>query len=201
MPLRAVSEFDLRVYLDDVLNQDDFRTAKPAAALLASLGRFFAYLAARTSAPISCPWAESVLDELAAFDQRRRGISELFFHGGSVAHCRQAMYDALTARLLVANILVSDSDLVTAWAGPFEREVEYQVQRLWLVWRDEIVRSETTRRDAVLRALCERQARWEATPNPSVNGRTPREVIEAERRVFTPELPMARPLRAPKSHR
>jgi hypothetical protein len=56
------------------------------------------------------------------------------------------------------------------------------VQRRWLIWRDEAIRGGIADPREVRLAAIERQLQWEEMPHPRLNGRTPLQVIQAERR-------------------
>ncbi|MDP9348048.1 MAG: MbcA/ParS/Xre antitoxin family protein, partial [Gemmatimonadota bacterium] len=60
--------------------------------------------------------------------------------------------------------------------------LERELQRHWLIWRDEAIRGGLFRPDEVRRAALDRQMEWEQTPHPRLGGRTPLDAIQEERR-------------------
>jgi len=66
--------------------------------------------------------------------------------------------------------------------GLTEAELNDELQRRWLLWRDELIRAGTDRPGALADALLERQVAWETTPHPALAGKTPVEAVQAERR-------------------
>jgi hypothetical protein len=66
--------------------------------------------------------------------------------------------------------------------GAGEAGLEHEVQRRWLFWRDEAIRGGIHDPREVRLAAIERQLQWEELPHPRLDGRTPLQVIQAERR-------------------
>ena len=62
-----------------------------------------------------------------------------------------------------------------------EAELDDELQRHWLLWRDELIRSGLRQSDEVRAVLKQREAKWLTTPHPRCDGRTPVDAIEAER--------------------
>ena len=65
--------------------------------------------------------------------------------------------------------------------GIVEDDLSHELQRRWLIWRDEEIHAGLVDRDHVRAALVRRQREWETTVHPQLDGRTPVEAIEAER--------------------
>ncbi len=63
-----------------------------------------------------------------------------------------------------------------------EATLERELQRRWLLWRDEVIRSGVREPEAVRAALIPRQREWEKTPRPELKGKTPLQAIKEERR-------------------
>jgi hypothetical protein len=145
-----------------------------------TLRRFFAFLA--ESEGIVCPWAETILSDRATYEERRRSFPGGFFWDEEV----QDWIAELTADL-DARAFLPDSGLAggEAWGeamGPTEARLQDELERRWLVWRDELLASTGRIRLGRLRAaLVTRQRNWETTPHPALGGKTPVEAILAER--------------------
>jgi hypothetical protein len=65
--------------------------------------------------------------------------------------------------------------------GHQEAGLEQEVQRRWLLWRDEVIRGGIADPREVRLAAIERQLQWEEIPHPRLNGRTPLQAARAER--------------------
>lgn len=180
VPLAAVHEFDLRSFLYDWYPRKVRTSAADARAMPGTLQRFFAFLA--ESEGIVCPWAEVILSDRATCEERRRSFPGGFFWDEGV----QDWIAELTADL-DARAFLPDSGLAggEAWGeamGPTEARLQDELERRWLVWRDELLASAGRIRPGRLRAaLVTRQRDWETTPHPALGGKTPVEAILAER--------------------
>jgi hypothetical protein len=189
VPVRAVTEYDLRSFLFDLYPRK-YRDARGRVeAMPVSLTRFFRFLAEREG--IVCPWAEPVLAERDAYAERLESFPGGFWWDEGVAEWRAALLADLVDRALAHWPLHADG---TPWGptlGPVEAELEREVQRRWLLWRDEVIRGGATDPQEVREALVRRQVGWETTPHPRL-GRTPLVAIGAERRArpAPPALPL-----------
>ncbi|HEX9563958.1 MAG TPA: hypothetical protein VF981_08305 [Gemmatimonadaceae bacterium] len=188
IPLRSVSEFDLRVFLHDWVHRKVVMPDDLAFTVLPSLQRFFQYLETRLPNGIRCPWAQPLLADRALFRQRLETFPGGFIFDTSVQVWRSELTDVLQAHVLVPEPIDPDTDNGTGLAGTLESDLLEVLQRRWLVWRDELIRAGTTDRDAVLRALLEKHARWQASPNAIAGGRTPRDAVRDERRRLQSQL-------------
>lgn len=179
VPLRAVTEYDLRVFLHDWVHRKVVMSNEDAAGVPASIGRFFEYLAEREG--IVCPWAAPLIGDSASYRYRRASFPGGFWWDPGVEEWRAQLGSSLIARALVPE--TSDPDGVGGGAtmGVTEAALEAELQRLWLLWRDELIRSGLTERHAVVEALLGRQASWERTPNAIAHGATPRTAVANER--------------------
>ena len=182
VPLRAVSEYDLRVFLHDWIHRKAVMPDDLAFTVLPSLERFFEFLATRPHNRISCPWAQPLLADRALFRRRRETSPGRSFFDTSIQEWRAEVTEALLAHALVPEPIDSDTDNGTGLMGALESDLMAELQRQWLVWRDELIRAGTTDREAVVTALLERQARWESAPNAKAGGRAPRNAVRDERR-------------------
>lgn len=180
LPYRAVTEYELRVFLHDFVHRKAQMSDEAAYEIPGALRRFFDFLAECEG--IVCPWAAAVIDDAETFRRRRSTFPGGFWWDPGVAEWRQELVEALTARALVPSTLDDDDIGGPPTVGPVEARLLDQLQRLWLIWRDEIIRAGTTAYDDVVDELIERQDRWQATPNPLTNGATPRSAVAKERK-------------------
>lgn len=182
IPLRAASEYDLRLFLHDWVHRKVVMPDDLAFTMQPSLERFFEYLATRPRNQISCPWAQPLLLDRALFRRRRETFPGGFYLDTSIQKWRAEVTEALLAHALVPEPIDSETNNGTGLMGALESDLLDELQRQWLVWRDELIRAGTTDREAVVSALLERQARWEAAPNAKAGGRAPRNAVRDERR-------------------
>ncbi|MEW5927133.1 MAG: SEC-C metal-binding domain-containing protein [Gemmatimonadota bacterium] len=173
VPVRAVTEYDLRLFLYDWYPRkvQDGRTR--ALAVPTSLRRFFAFLAEEEG--ISCPWADPVLRDREAFETRYDEFPGGFWWDEEVQDWRAELYDDLEERVLIPEPLGGGEAGDTM--GPAEAMLWGELQRRWLLWRDEVVRAGTGEPDAVRRELARRQREWERTPHPEHRGKSPLQVV------------------------
>ncbi|MGQ0643122.1 MAG: DUF7309 domain-containing protein [Gemmatimonadaceae bacterium] len=173
----AVTEFDLREFLYHWYPRKVMDTEAAASAVCGSLRRFFAFLAEVEA--IECPWADAILRDRDAFFAMwyaSRGIGPDGSDENWVA--------PFTADLEYRLLLPADDAEAIVWGGMMgrvESDLFDAMQRLWLKWRDEIIRGGTTERNAVHDALIARQRAWAHTPNALVAGETPVHAVEKER--------------------
>ncbi|HEU4585010.1 MAG TPA: SEC-C metal-binding domain-containing protein [Gemmatimonadaceae bacterium] len=183
IPLRAATEYDLRVFLYDWFPRKMVVSATDARSLPGSLKRFFSYLAAFEG--IEYPWAYSILRDVDAFMERWESFPGGHWWDDEVGEWRSYLYANLAARGFLHDMGRGPEGGVR-WAaidgmmGPVEAELDAALQRLWLIWREEEIRRGTRKPEAVEAALAPRQHEWESTPNVITDGATPAEAIARE---------------------
>lgn len=182
VPVRAVSEYDLRAFLHDWIHRKVVMPDELAFGIPASIGRLFEFLAARSHDRIICPWAPPLLADEAMFRHRRETFPGRLVAGERYQEWHEEAMEALWARVLVPEPIASDADSVGNLVGSSEADLLDSLQRQWLIWRDDLIRQGTTERAAVVKALLARKTHWERLPNPLAAGRTPSDVVRAERR-------------------
>jgi hypothetical protein len=183
IPLRAATEYDLRVFLYDWFPRKTIVSATDARSLPGSLKRFFSYLAEFEG--IEYPWAESILRDVDVFMERWESFPGGHWWDDEVGDWRSDLYANLAARGFLHD-MGSGSEGGVQWAaidgvlGPVEAELDAALQRRWLIWREEEILRGTTKPEAVEAALALRQHEWELTPNSLTDGATPAEAIAHE---------------------
>lgn len=183
IPLRAATEYDLRVFLYDWFPGKTIESATDARSLPGSLKRFFSYLAEFEG--IEYPWAESILRDVDVFMERWESFPGGHWWDDEVEDWRSDLYANVAARGFLHDMGRGSAGAVQ-WAaidgvmGPVEAELDAALQRRWLIWREEEILRGTTRPEAVEAALSVRQHEWESTPNVLTQGATPAEAIAHE---------------------
>ncbi len=173
----GVTEFDLREFLYNWYPRKVMASEQEARGVLGSLRRFFSFLAEVDG--IECPWADQVLRDRDAF------LAMWYSSRGLGPEARNNNWLApFTADLEQRAFLPANDAEAIEWGGLMgEKEATLfdEVQRLWLRWRDEIIRAGTKDRDAVYAALKQRQRAWANTPNALVGNETPVRAVKRER--------------------
>ena len=181
IPAQAVTEFDLRDFLYRWYPQKVIVGESAAKTLLGSLRRFFRFLEMEEG--IRCPWAQPILADKDAF-MIRWGERPVGLNFGQVS----TWVGELTADL-EARVLIPTPDPLGGieWgelAGVVEVELYDELHRLWLLWRDEIIRGGVADPERVYDALLPRQRAWATRPNPLAGGATPAKAIAREQKAF-----------------
>jgi hypothetical protein len=182
IPLTAVHEKDLRAYLWDWHPRKVSNSRTAARSVPTSLQRFFEYLGDKEG--LVCPWADEVLADRDLLEERWADFPGGFWWDEEVQEWREEAIAELRYRLLVPDTPFTDGVPSEGVMGPEEARLQIELERRWLLWRDEILRSESMDMDTpdVLRRLLERQEEWESSPHPALAGKTPAEVVAEERR-------------------
>ncbi len=182
IPVRAVHEYDLRSFLYDWYPREVTASLSESRAVPVSLKRFFDFLASEEG--IECPWAKEILDgEREAFEAVVEGSSDPDAGDGGDLELGPGSLHDVVDRLLVPDSGLGEDDTWGILQGLTEAELNDELDRRWLLWRDELIRAGTDRPGLLAGALVERQSAWETTPHPDLGGRTPVEAIQAERRA------------------
>lgn len=174
----AVTEYDLRVFLYDFYRRKG-RPTKPAARALPSTMR--GIVAFLEEEGIRYPYAERVLGELESIFARWRASG--YDPKDALDSLLGAVWGDLDRRALLHETTLAGAP--ATWPTFMDPEtwlLRHDLQRRWLLWYDEVVRSGITGLDALRQVLVGRQREWEHTPHPGVSGRTPAEVV----RAYTP---------------
>jgi len=185
IPLAALTEYDLRDFLYEWYPRKVVDASYRAKAMPTSLGKFFRWLEAEEG--IVCPWARPVLGERQAYTARHVELPGYFFWDPAVQQWQAELSEDLDARVMLHDPSLGafsqwGAEGPAGWVmGIVEDDLSHELQRRWLIWRDEEIRAGIGDRDHVRAALVRRQREWETTVHPRLEGRTPVEAIEAER--------------------
>jgi hypothetical protein len=187
IPLAAIHEYDLREYLYDWFPRKEMTSETQAKAARGSLRRFLRYLSAGQE--ISLPRAWDLLGKKEAFEARCAGAPAGAWWDSDVQEWRETHYLSLQLDLLVHDPTLAGGEPWGAFMGPVEARLDRELQRRWLLWRDDQLRRRADPDpDDLLRHLTERQRAWETTPQAKLAGKSPAEAIAAERREHQERL-------------
>ncbi|MFP3941631.1 MAG: SEC-C metal-binding domain-containing protein [Thermoanaerobaculia bacterium] len=180
IPLQAVHELDLRTFLFDWYPRKVIGPQGEHRQVPVSLKRFFAYLADREG--IDCLWARAILtDERDFFEDRLATVPGPFSWAEGMGEWQAELVPSLLARVLVPIQGIAPADPAQPGVSLPEARLEVELQRRWLLWRDELVRAGLDDPEELLGDLLELQETWQKTPQDRLEGRTPEEAIRAER--------------------
>ncbi len=179
VPLVAVTDPDLRMFLFDWFPRKVACTWRSARTLPQGLATFFAFMA---EAGIVCPWAEAILADKAVFETRFKSCPGHAWWDPGVEDWRIELSQALDRLVFIPDERLGRRDRWGDTLGPDEHALRSELSRRWLLWRDEVIGEGTTAADVVRRELVHRQRAWEQARHPAFRGRTPVDVVLRERR-------------------
>jgi hypothetical protein len=177
--LNALTEYDLRSILYDWYIRKLRVPVTHARAMLASLKRFVAF--AKESEGLEFAWAAAVLKESDEFEERWVTFPGGFWWDPEVQDWQVELSNDLDARVLIPDSDMAGGERWGATMGTVEWTLSHELQRRWLLWRDEVVKSGVVEPADVRAALVLRQRKWETTPHAAHGGATPVEAILRER--------------------
>ncbi|MEP6620017.1 MAG: SEC-C domain-containing protein [bacterium] len=178
-PLRAVTEYDLRVYLYDIYPRSRRSGVGEMREVRAGLKRFFAYLHAHEG--LSYPWAASILRDREAFEVR--------WDTTPPDNASDDAFDDWIAEFLDDlhwRVMLPDPNLGTVGRGGHELsdkefELVLMLQRNWMIWREELIANGNTDPESVRAELETRRAEWERMPQEPLGGKSPAAVLTRRR--------------------
>lgn len=170
LPAEAVTEYDLRLFLYDWYPLHGVGSEQETERLPVVLRRYFRWL--KEHEGIEYPWAGAVLRERDAYRERLEtaplGRDPDADADAELAQWRRWLYQDLDARVLLRDRGFPDPT-VEWWERPRTPRVAalvHELQRLWLIWRDEEVAAGRTSPERLRAALRARQREWERMPHP-----------------------------------
>lgn len=179
IPVAAVHEMDLSEYLWDWHPRQISNSRTALGTVVTSLRRFFAFLAEKEG--VVCSWTEDVLADREWLENRWSDCPGGFLWDPLLQEWRQEGFDELRRWLLLPEMFFAEGVPGGGLVGSTEARLEYELERRWLLWRDEILRSGVEDSEEVLSRLLVRQEKWENTPHPNLAGTTPGRAIAEER--------------------
>jgi SEC-C motif/Domain of unknown function (DUF6930) len=180
VPVRAVHEYDLRVFLFDRYPRKGGDGESRMKTMPGSLQRFFDYLADEEG--IVCRWAAAILADRDLLSARWEDAPLGPFWETEVGEWRADHDDDLNDRLMLPDSGLGDDEEWGAMMGSAEAQVYQEAQRRWLLWRDEALSAGAVEWEALARHLIARQQEWAKVRRPDLGGKSPLQVIRAERR-------------------
>ncbi len=180
VPLRAATEFDLRVFLYDWFPRKALDARSRAMALPGSLRRFFRF--ATRDQGVRWPWAEALLTDREPYQARYESCPGDVWWDEEVEEWRDELYEDLDERAMLHDPEMESAGAWDASMGAAEARLERELQRRWLIWREEAIRAGIARVDDLRLVLVARQREWERAPHPGLGGKTPAQVVRRSRR-------------------
>ncbi len=177
--LAALTELDLRLFLYDEVPRKMKSTKATAHQIRMSLQRFVTYLAAHEQ--LTWPWARAILRDRAAFELRWDLFPGGHWWDADVGEWIGELWADLDARVMEPSQKLSELGEWSATSGITEATLRSRLQREWLIWRDAEIRAGHAHPDELWPQLERRQAHWETTPDPTLDGLTPARAIARER--------------------
>ena len=178
--LCAVTEYDLRVFLYDLFIRKSMARKSDVLAVRASLGRFFGHLADQEG--VRYPWARAILRDKQAFEIRYEEFPGGTTLDDATRHWMSELYADLEERAMMPSLALAGGGEWSGDMGFIEASLLSELQREFLIWRDEIIRSGINSPADVRAALAKQQETWETKPLARLKGRSPSAAIKAERR-------------------
>ena len=198
IPVRAVTEYDLRTFLADHLPRKVIQTRHEALETLTSLRLLFQFLAEVDG--IHAPWAAAALAEKDALAVRLDTCPGHFFWDSGIDRWRLIGDNDLRRRLLIHDGRLEPGmrfghEMAEGYVGMGTDEalLERELQHRWLIWRDEVLADEAAEGDGiaaaspsayrVFQALQARRDRWAREAQPALGKRSPLQVVRLERKA------------------
>jgi hypothetical protein len=181
VPVRAVHEYDLRVFLYDWYPRKGGDGDSRMATMPGSLERFFDFLA--DAEGIDCPWAREVLADRKDLRRRWEDAPLGPFWDTDVARWRAEHDEELYARLMLPDAgLGGEGREWAALMGPVEAGLHDELGRRWLLWRDALLGGGVDDWRELAVGLVARQRAWDTAPHPELDGKTPLQAIIEDRK-------------------
>jgi hypothetical protein len=144
-----------------------------------SLRRFVRYLAKEEG--LDLPTAEEVLAEKDYYEQRWDSFPDGHWWDEEVGGWCWFAWRDRRARALAHDDGLGDGE----WGrtmGMVEAQLESELQRRWLLWRDALLEEGVTDPAELRRRLVDHRRIWESAPHERLDGKTPLEAIAEERK-------------------
>jgi hypothetical protein len=185
IPPEAITEYDLRDFLYRWYPRKVMDTEAGARALPGALEHFFHFL--ERARGVRCPWAEAILEDRDAFMDRWHERRESLGDPDAGQRWDAELTLDLDARLFLP---MSGHGTGIEWgdyAGEVEAALFDELLRLWLAWRDELIRSGAKTYEDLVGGLLEREMAWAKAPNALAKGKSPARAIAREQARMGPK--------------
>ena len=179
--LNAFTEYDLRSVLYDWYLRKLHVPVTYLDTMPASLKRFFEF--AKKSLGLEFPWATTVLKEREELVERWATFPGGFWWDPEVQDWLAELSNDLDARVLLYDSGMAGAEEWGSTMGHVEWKLSHELQRRWLLWREEVVKIGVVDPTDVRTALVRRQRKWETTPHSAHGGATPVEAVLRERKA------------------
>jgi hypothetical protein len=181
IPLHAMTEFDLRLFLHDWCLRKVSAPKTLLRGIPLSIKRFLGFVALRDQ--VFFPWAFPILADRAGFEERLETFPGGFFWDEAVRDWQDEVRLDLTARELLPGTGMAGGGEWGETMGIVEYRLRRELGRRWLLWRDEVIGTGVADPEAVRKELIRRQRSWETAPHPAHGGTSPVEVVAGERKA------------------
>lgn len=180
VPLEAIHEYDLRNFLHDWVPRKSGLGVTRIESIPVSLGHFFDFLAYRKG--LLLDWGKDVLADRDYYRDRVGRCPRGGFWDASTREWLQELTLDLYAGVLLPDARLGEDEEWGATMGVKEWKLHQELQRRWLIWREELIGEGLTSPGPLRSELEVRQREWETRPHPDHDGRTPVELIREERK-------------------
>ena len=126
------------------------------------------------------PWAIPILADRARFEERLETFPGGFFWDHAVRDWQAEVTLELAARELLPENGMAGGGEWGESMGMVEYRLNRELQRRWLLWRDEVIGSGVVDPAQARKELIRRQRSWEKSPHPA-HGASPVEAVLWER--------------------
>ena len=179
IPLNAMTEYDLRIFVHDWCLRSDEISAADLRGIPVSLKQFFAFVADREQ--VTFPWAAEILADRTKFEQRLASRPDHLANDDAVFLWQADVTLDLSERELLPGNDMAEGGTWGETMGSVEWTLHRELQRRWLIWRDEAIAAGMVAPADVRKALLVRQREWELRPNKGCGGATPVAAVARER--------------------
>jgi hypothetical protein len=179
IPLNAMTEYDFRIFLHDWCLRKVVAPETEMRSIPVSLKRFFAFVTERER--VVFPWAAEILADRAKYEARLETVPGQYFFDPSVRDWQAEVTLDLSDREFLPDGYMAGGGVWGETMGPVELSLHRELQRRWLVWRDEVIATGVVEPSDVRKELLKRQRSWESRPHKGSRGATPVAAIRRER--------------------
>jgi hypothetical protein len=181
VPLAAMTEFDLRVFLHDWCISKVLAPLAEMRSVPLSISRFLGFVAQREG--VDFPWAVPILKDRARFEERLETFPGGHFWDEAVRGWQAGVTADLAVRVFLPNDGMAGGGEWGESMGRTEYLLHRELRRRWLLWRDAVLAGGLLEPADVWEELVRRQRVWERQPHPRFGGASPVEAVKRERQA------------------